>query len=407
MSRADRDKPDARAPSSSDPSPGSAGIVSERPRGAGGSAVPADAYSAAGVDYSVMDPGKLLAQRAAADTARWLAARGASEVAASRGESAYVIELPDRYLSFVTEALGTKNLVADATRSVTGRTHYDAIARDTVATILNDLSSVGGQPLALTAYWGAGSSAWFDDAERMRDLTLGWAAACDEAGCAWGGGETQAIGGVVAPGAMVLGGSAIGSIAPKSDLLLGSKLQAGDAILIAKASGIHANGLSLARKLAAGLAGGYATRVPDDPGGRGLGEVLLDPTPLYGRLVETLQREGIALHYAAHITGHGWRKLMRASEAFSYVVERIPEVPPGLRYLQQLASLSDEEAYGTFNMGAGYALFVAEKDVTAAQELATKLGQPLLRAGHLEQGTRRVLIRPLGIEYQGSALQIR
>src|SRR5215467_6109884 len=126
-----------------------------------------DAYTAAGVDYAAMDPGKILAQRTAADSARWLAARGLGELGESRGESAYVIELPDRYLSMVTEALGTKNQVADAVRGLFGRSFYDLIARDTVATILNDLCSVGGSPLAITAYWGSGSSAWFEDQARM------------------------------------------------------------------------------------------------------------------------------------------------------------------------------------------------------------------------------------------------
>jgi phosphoribosylformylglycinamidine cyclo-ligase len=368
---------------------------------------PKDAYAAAGVDYAAMDPGKVLAQHAAADTARWLRARGLNEVSESRGESAFVLELPDRYLSLVNEALGTKNLVADATRLVTRRTHYDAVGRDTVATILNDLCSVGGHPLAVTAYWGAGSSSWFDDSTRMADLVQGWAAACAEAGCTWGGGETQALTGMIEPSTLVLGGSAVGSVAPKANLLLGSKLRVGDAILIAKASGIHANGLTLARKIAGELPDGYATRVPDDAQGRCLGEVLLDPTPLYGPLVEALQREAIALHYVVHVTGHGWRKLMRAPQALSYVVDRVPEVPAILRYLQQRAGMQAAEAYGTFNMGAGFAFFVAASDVERAQGVGRALGWELERIGCVEVGPRRVVIRPLGVTFEGESLQIR
>jgi phosphoribosylformylglycinamidine cyclo-ligase len=367
----------------------------------------ADAYTAAGVDYGAMDPGKVLAQRTAADTARWLQARGLDEVAESRGESAYVIELPDRYLSLVNEALGTKNLVADATRSVTGRTHYDGVARDTVATILNDLCSVGGHPLAVTAYWGAGSSKWFDDAQRMSDLTHGWAAACAQARCAWGGGETQALTGMIEPSTVVLGGSALGTIAPKDHLLLGSHLHEGDAILVARASGIHANGLTLARKLAEQLDSGYATRVPGDPAGRCLGEVLLDPTPLYGPLVEALQRQSVALHYVAHVTGHGWRKLMRAHRALSYVIDRVPEVPPVLRWLQELAGMDAQEAYGTFNMGAGFVFFVAPSDVVRAQTAARAEGGELEHIGSVEAGPRRVVIRPIGVTFDGGSLQIR
>ncbi|MEY4581954.1 MAG: hypothetical protein RL701_6657 [Pseudomonadota bacterium] len=365
-----------------------------------------DAYAAAGVDYSAMDPGKVRAQRSAAETARWLATRNASEVAESRGESAYVIELPDRYLSFVTEALGTKNLVADATRSVTGRTHYDLIARDTVATILNDLSSVGGSPLALTAYWGAGSSSWFDDGARMADLTDGWAAACNEANVSWGGGETQALAGVIDPNAAVLGGSAVGTVS-KQQLLLGSKLQVGDVMLAARATGIHANGLSLARKLASELPQGYATPVPGDPQGRGLGETLLDPAPLYGPVLEALQREGVALHYAVHVTGHGWRKLMRAAQPLRYVVDRVPEVPPVLSYLQSLAHMDDAEAYGTFNMGVGYVFFVPPQQAAHAVAVAARSGRELIAIGHVEAGAKSVRVEPLGLDFNADSLQIR
>jgi phosphoribosylformylglycinamidine cyclo-ligase len=365
-----------------------------------------DAYAEAGVDYGAMDPGKIRAQRTAADTARWLAGRGASEVTESRGESAYVIELPDRYLSMVTEALGTKNLVADATRAITGRSHYDEIARDTVATILNDLASVGGQPLAITAYWGSGSSGWFEDAERMADLTSGWAAACDEAGCAWGGGETQALSGMIEPNTLVLGGSGVGSV-PKEKLLLGSRLCVGDVMLAAPSTGIHANGLSLARKLASALPQGYATPVPGDARGRGLGEVLLDPSPLYGPLLEALQRAGIELHYAVHVTGHGWRKLMRSPAQLSYRVDTLPEVPPVLRYLQSLARMGDDEAYGTFNMGIGYVFFVPSAEVTRARTAAVSCGRDLIPIGRVEAGPRQVEIVPLGLRFGDSSLRIR
>ncbi len=354
-----------------------------------------------------MDPGKIRAQRAAAATASALSAHGLREVSESRGESAYVVDLGDRYLTTVTEALGTKNLVADAVRPLTGRSHYDAIARDTAATILNDLATVGGVPVCLTAYWGTGSSEWFDDQARMADLVDGWAAACREAGCAWGGGETQVLTTMIAPETIVLGGSATGLIAPKENLLLGERVQPDDAILFARATGIHANGLTLARKIASELPQGYATRVPGDAQGRGFGEVLLDPAPLYGPLVQALQSADVALHYTAHITGHGWRKLMRAAQPLSYIVERVPEVPAIFPMLCGAAGMDTRESYGTFNMGAGFAFFVAERDRARAQEIARQAGSELLHAGHVEAGPKRVVIEPLGITFDGDSLQIR
>jgi phosphoribosylformylglycinamidine cyclo-ligase len=364
-------------------------------------------YARAGVDYARIDPGKLLAQEAARRTAGALVDRGLSEVDETRGESAYVVDLGAHFISTVTEALGTKNLVADALREEHGRTFYDHIAQDAVATILNDLATVGGVPLCITAYWGCGSSDWLADDARMSDLVRGWERACSIAACSWGGGETQVLAGIIDPRTAVLGGSAVGLVQPRDRLLLGSRIVAGDAMLAADSSGIHANGLTLARAIAGALPEGYRTPVPGDPHGRSLGEALLDPTPLYGPLVATLQLAGVDLHYAVHVTGHGWRKLMRAEPSFTYRVEQVPPVPPVLRLLQQAGGMSDADAYATFNMGAGYVLFVGESESGRAVELAQKAGFTVRRIGTVQPGPKRVVIDPCHLAFDDAAMRIR
>jgi len=139
-------------------------------------------YKTSGVDYGKVDPLKVAAQRAARETAGNLKARGLAEVPESRGESAYVVDAGDLYIASITECLGTKALVADAVRAITGRTHYDAIAQDTVAAAVNDLVTVGATPVSVQAYWAAGGSEWFNDAARAADLVRGWRAACDGCG---------------------------------------------------------------------------------------------------------------------------------------------------------------------------------------------------------------------------------
>ncbi len=366
-----------------------------------------DGYARAGVDYGVIDPGKLLAQRTALGTAQNLVPRGARELEASRGESAYVFALGERYLATVTEALGTKNLVADAVAPALGKSFYDAIAKDTVATILNDLVTVGARPLCLSAYWAAGSSEWFENQARLADLVSGWGAACHESGCAWGGGETQVLKAMIEPGTVVLGGSALGTIASADELLLGSRVEAGDQILLAPSVGIHTNGLTLARDIASRSPKGLLSELPGDPRGRTLGEALLDPTPLYGRLVEALLDAKLGLHYAVHVTGHGWRKLMRANQPLTYVVEALPEVPPVLAHLTHAAAMSPAEAYGTFNMGAGFAFFVQAGSVERAQRAAAGLGTTLLHAGHVTSGPRRIVLESLDVTFEGESLAIR
>jgi len=366
--------------------------------------VPPLTYEQAGVNYDLIDPLKIAAQRAAAQTGAHLSSHGFAEVAASRGESAYVVDVGPMYLASIVECLGTKTLVADDMARLTGKSYYDSIAQDTIAMAVNDLITVGATPLVVQAYWAAGGSDWFKDAERAQALVAGWKKACDTCGVAWGGGETPALAGIVADGRVDLAASCTGIVSPKTRLSLGDKLGAGDAIVLLASSGIHANGLSLARKLAERLPDGYNT---DIGGGLKYGEALLAPTVLYSPVTEALAAAGIVPHYSANVTGHGWRKLMRHPKALTYRITALPAKTAVLDFMQRECGLDDHEAYGTLNMGAGFALYLAAADAAKAVEIAQGLGIPALIAGHLEQGAKRVVIEPLGVEFGGDELQLR
>ena len=361
-------------------------------------------YQQAGVNYELIDPLKLSAQRAAAATAGQLTQHGFSEVAASRGESAYVVDVGPFYLASIVECLGTKVLVADAMARLTGRSYYDAIAQDTIAMAVNDLITVGATPLVVQAYWAAGGSEWFGDDRRAQALIDGWRRACEACGVAWGGGETPALAGIVEAGRIDLAASCTGIVNPKQRLSLGADLAAGDAIVLLAASGIHANGLSLARKLVERLPQGWMTEVAP---GLGYGEALLAPTTLYSPVTEALWKAGLSVHYAANITGHGWRKLLRHPGQFTYRVHTVPTVPPVLRFIQQAARQDDHEAYGTLNMGAGFALFIPAAQAEAAASVARSLGVEAWVAGRVEAGPKQLIIEPLSLRYDGDALQLR
>jgi len=361
-------------------------------------------YDQAGVNYAQIDPLKVAAQRAAASTATQLAAHGFTEVAASRGESAYVIDIGPFYLASIVECLGSKALVADEMARLTGKSYYAQIAQDTIAMAVNDLITVGATPLVVQAYWAAGGSDWFDDSLRAQALVAGWKAACEACGVAWGGGETPALAGIVEAGRIDLAASCTGLVNPKQRLSLGDKLQAGDAIVLLASSGIHANGLSLARKLVERLPQGYATEVAP---GLSYGDALLAPTTLYSPVTQALWQAGITPHYCVNITGHGWRKLLRHPAAFTYRLTQIPPVPPVLRFMQQQARLDDREAYGTLNMGAGFALFVAAGDAKRCVEVARAQGVDALVAGRVEGGSKRLLVQPLGLQWDEADLHLR
>ena len=365
-------------------------------------------YEQAGVNYDLIDPLKVSAQRAAAATAGHLATRGFTEVKASRGESAYVVDVGPFYIASIVECLGSKALVADEMATLTGRSWYEGIAQDTIAMAVNDLITVGATPLVVQAYWAAGGSDWFSDAARAQALVAGWKKACDTCQVAWGGGETPALAGIVEGGRIDLAASCTGLINPKERLSVGDRLAAGDLIVLLDSSGIHANGLSLARKLLERLPGGWLTEIdPVNHPGLSYGEALLAPTVLYSPVTEALWTAGIVPHYCANITGHGWRKLLRHPGAFTYRLHTVPPVPPVLQFIQRHAQQDDREAYGTLNMGAGFALFVAAADAERTVQIAQGLGIGARLAGVVEAGGKQVLIEPLGIRFGDDDLQLR
>jgi phosphoribosylformylglycinamidine cyclo-ligase len=361
-------------------------------------------YDQAGVNYDLIDPLKITAQRAAAATASHLAGHGFSEVKASRGESAYVVDVGPFYIASIVECLGTKTLVADEMARLTGKSFFAGIAQDTIAMAVNDLITVGATPLVVQAYWAAGGSDWFGDAQRAQALVAGWKAACDTCRVAWGGGETPALAGIVEDGRIDLAASCTGLINPKERLSVGDKLGAGDAIVLLASSGIHANGLSLARKLAERLPQGYLTEI--EPG-LTYGEALLAPTALYSPVTEALWKAGIAPHYCANITGHGWRKLLRHPSALTYRIHSVPPKTAVLDFIQKQAGQDDREAYSTLNMGAGFAIFVKAEDAERTAQISRDCGIQAWVAGTVEAGEKQLLIEPLNIRFSEDDLALR
>jgi phosphoribosylformylglycinamidine cyclo-ligase len=362
-------------------------------------------YESSGVRYGPLDAFKRACQKAALTTTDLLAGHGFREPSTVRGESAYLIEADDHFLAHVEEGLGTKNLVADAVQAESGKCFYRAIGIDTVATIANDLVTCGALPIAVAMHAAVGSSDWFSDENRAGELVKGFAEGCRSAGAVWGGGETPALRGLVEPGAIILAGSAVGRISPKSLRIVGD-VRDGDSILFLASSGVQTNGLTLCRKIAESLPGRYSTRIGD---GATLGEALLAPSTLYVAFVRECQRRGVRLNYAAHVTGHGWRKLMRLEEPFVYEITAPRPIPPIFSFLMEAGPVAAREAYATFNMGIGFAVYVAPGAAAAALEAARVSGYDAWVAGRVRRdGSRKAVSIPsLGLEFEGDTLQVR
>jgi phosphoribosylformylglycinamidine cyclo-ligase len=369
-----------------------------------GSVEPMDVYKSAGVDYEALDSAKRTAVAAALSTSHLLAARGGRAVDESRGEPAFVFTMGETALAMVLECLGTKSIIAREFEESGGSAHYDDVAYDTVAAVVNDLCCVGALPLVVNAYFATGDAGWYGRGKRLASLVEGWRRGCADAGATWGGGESPMLATLVSDQDIELAGCAIGHVPIEIDPILGERLAPGNEIILLASSGLHANGASIARRVAGELPGGFNTRLES---GALLGDAVLTPSIIYAPLVADLLRLRVVPTYISHITGHGFRKLMRAQGDFVYRIRTLPKIPEVLSFLVERSGMDARAAYGTFNMGAGLALFCRPKDSDRIVERARACGLEPLRAGEVESGTRSVLLEPLDITFAGDDLSLR
>lgn len=361
------------------------------------------AYASAGVDYATLDQGKRSALAEALSTSPLLAASGGRAFDQSRGEPAFVFELQGQTLAFVVEGLGTKSIIARQLEQQIGPAGFRNVAYDTVAAIVNDLCCVGAVPVVVNAYFATGSSDWYRSRDRHAALLDGWRQACADAGATWGGGESPSLPDLLSGQEIELAGSAVGMVPPGRGPILGDDLTAGDEIVLVASNGLHANGASLARQIAGRLRDGYRTTLPS---GRSFGEALLDPTIMYAALVRELLATDLELHYLSHITGHGLLKLMRPRRELTYRVQKLPPVPEVLSLLAGQAGMSPSEAYSTFNMGCGFAVYCAAGSGERVAATASKLGLGAHVAGSVEEGPRRVVLAEVDVVFESQDMDL-
>jgi phosphoribosylformylglycinamidine cyclo-ligase len=265
-------------------------------------------------------------------------------------------------LMTTTDGTGTKLLVARALEK------YDTIGIDLVAMNVNDLLVCGARPVVFLDYIACGRI----DETRMHDIMRGIVRGCELAGCSLGGGETAEMPDLYGREDFDLAGFAVG-VAEKSNVLpRREEIRAGDVILGLPSTGIHSNGLSLARKV-----------IPESDGAAW--QEMLVPTRIYAGEMEALvgSRKVLA---AAHITGGGlYGNLQRVIPA--HLAPRFTfawHVPPIFGKIQTLGSISDQEMRAVFNLGIGIALVAHEPDAEALHVLARQSGFELLDIGILD-----------------------
>ncbi len=326
-------------------------------------------YAASGVNIAAAD------EIVAAITA---VARTTHNPGVQSGPDAYagMFRLPDGpTLAAACDGVGTKLLVAREAGN------YGGIGQDLVAMNLNDLAVVGARPLFFLDYIAAGSL----DPEPILDIVRGAARACTEAGCVLLGGETAEMPGLYDPGDLDLVGFAVGLVDPerRPDP---SAMVPGDRILGLPSSGIHANGMSLARAALARAGISLDHRVPEL--GRTVAEELLEPTMLY---VSILDDPGPAPRAYAHVTGGGLAgragALARNGLRIHIDAGRF-QTPPIFSLIQQAGSIDDREMAATFNLGLGL-LAVMPADAAASR---LEAGGAWIDIGEVREGEKGIEI---------------
>ncbi|MFD1642020.1 phosphoribosylformylglycinamidine cyclo-ligase [Halohasta litorea] len=305
-------------------------------------------YADSGVDIEASE----------AATAALIGATGDSE-----GDYAGLLDIGDRYLALATDGVGTKLLVAEALED------YSTIGIDCIAMNVNDLVAAGVRPVAFVDYLAIDEP----DETFAEQVGEGLAAGAEQSDIELVGGETAVMPDVIK--GLDLAGACAGLAA--KDALFEGEAEPGDTLVGWESSGIHSNGLTLART-AATKNHAYTDSFPHE-GYETVGEALLEPTRIYTDLLDPMREAGV--RGAAHITGGGWTNLERLGDN-RYVVDDLFDAQPVFEFVQREGNVSDEEMHTTFNMGTGFVAAVG--DEAAAESLAESTDGHVI--GHVEDG---------------------
>ncbi|WP_324735183.1 phosphoribosylformylglycinamidine cyclo-ligase [Thermococcus sp. SY098] len=266
------------------------------------------------------------------------------------GHYAALIDFENFYLAMTTDGVGTKILVAEAVGK------FDTIGIDMIAMNVNDLICVGAEPIALVDYLAVREP----NDRIFEEIAKGLYEGAKQSGIAIVGGETAVMPDLI--NGFDLAGTAIG-IVEKGKVITGEKIKPGDVVIGIESSGIHSNGLTLARKL---LIPKYGLEYEFE--GKKLWEHLLEPTRIYVKPILELLKN-VEVGGLAHITGGGLLNLKRLTKyGFSL------EMPPisGIFKLIYENGVPLEEMFRVFNMGIGLVVIVSQGDKEEALQILNK-----------------------------------
>ncbi len=280
------------------------------------------------------------------------------EVITESGHFAALVKLGDKAVAMSTDGVGSKILVAEMMEK------YDTVGIDCIAMVVNDIICVGAEPIAMVDYLAVEKP----DPEVAEQIGEGLRLGCQLAKVAMIGGETASLPEIVKN--FDLAGTGIG-IVDTSNIVTGSSISEGDVLIGIESSGIHSNGLSLARKIFFEENNFKVTDIlPNDPETT-IGTELLKPTNIYVNPIIELLKTDVEVHGLAHITGGGFTNLKRLKKGIGYDITSLPE-PQAIFMEMYDLGVPLEELYRVFNMGIGFVVIVKPEDEVKTMKIIEK-----------------------------------
>jgi phosphoribosylformylglycinamidine cyclo-ligase len=310
------------------------------------------------------------------------------------GHYANVLRLDDkRGLALSTDSVGSKVIVCEQL----GR--FDTIGLDLIGMNANDVVCVGADPIALLDYIAVEHA----DPEMLAQIGVGLKEGAEQAQIEIPGGELAVLPDLIrghpSPSGFDLVGFCVGLV-DLDAIVTGAAIQPGDAVIGIPSSGIHSNGLSLARSV--------LTDLDERVGDATIGDLLLEPTVIYVRAVRALlESEEVEVRGLAHITGEGFLNLLRLEAEVGYLIDRPLPVPPIFDLIAERGGVEPTELYEVFNMGCGFCCVVPAEQAEHAIEVLSErhpgtaaIGSATVSAGVVElpeQGLRATKADGFGV----------
>ena len=357
---------------------------------------PADVYSEVGVNTAAEERGMASLLRYVNQT--FALRPGIGRPLLPIGYFANVVDLGrGQGLAISTDGVGTKLLVAQ----LLGK--FDTVGIDCVAMNVNDILCVGAEPISVVDYVAVQEL----KPELLSELAKGLYEGAHQAGVAIPGGEIaqvrEMIRGEDDDNGFDLVATCVG-VVPTDRIIIGADVLPGDVVVGLRSSGIHSNGLTLARDVLLRRAGfNVHSRVSSLD--RSIGEELLVPTRIYVAPVLAMLAS-LTVKALIHVTSDGLLNLLRIAADVGFELDYLPEPPPIFALIRRYGQVPDEQMYSVFNMGIGFCVVLPAAEATRAIELVAENGVEAFVLGRaVAEPKRTVRLLPVGLEGQGSAFR--